>query len=93
MGELPESASPWYESADHIEETFERMDIVRDQAELALDALLELTPNQRICIVLHFIYGLSYSEAGVILGIDKSNAYRNARRGLARMREIMSETD
>ena len=53
-------------------------------------AMRELPADRREAVVLHYVWGFSYSEIGGILGIGTGTAKLRAFRGIKRLRELMS---
>jgi len=56
---------------------------------LAMALRQEVTPRQRICLRLYYGEGLTMTEIGQYLGVDKSTVSRNIKRGEARLRRCL----
>jgi RNA polymerase sigma factor (sigma-70 family) len=53
------------------------------------DALRELTPDQRVAVVLVHMYGFSYGEVAGVIGASDAAVTNYVHRGLKRLREVL----
>lgn len=65
----------------------------RRNAERVRDALERLKPSERDAVVMRYQAELEYAEIGAACGIDEATARKRVSRGLARMRELLSEVE
>ncbi len=61
------------------------------EASIAAKALAELRPEERNAVILSSYYGLSHEEIASSTGMPLGTVKTHARRGLLRVREILSE--
>ncbi|HEX6843673.1 MAG TPA: sigma-70 family RNA polymerase sigma factor [Actinomycetota bacterium] len=57
------------------------------------DALAQLTPSQRACIVLHYVEGLRLREIANVMGISKSTVGVHLTRARRRLSRELEEAD
>jgi RNA polymerase sigma-70 factor (sigma-E family) len=62
-----------------------------DQQRAILEALRDLPPRQRDCLVLRFYLELSGAEIAETLGIGTSSVKTHCRRGLSALRDVLGE--
>ncbi|AKF10535.1 RNA polymerase sigma-70 factor, ECF subfamily [Sandaracinus amylolyticus] len=65
----------------------------RREAEKVRDALERLKPSERDAVVMRYQGGLEYREIAAACGIDEPAARKRVSRGLARMKELLSEVE
>ncbi|MDQ3033290.1 MAG: sigma-70 family RNA polymerase sigma factor [Myxococcota bacterium] len=65
----------------------------RRSAEKVRDALERLKPSERDAVVMRYQGGLEYREISAACGIDEAAARKRVSRGLARMKELLSEVE
>lgn len=65
----------------------------RRNAEKVRDALERLKPSERDALLMRYQADLEYREIGAACGIDEVAARKRVSRGLARMRELLSEVE
>lgn len=78
------------EITDELKEKLAAPQNLISQAEIRLDVrslLYSLTPEQRECIILYYMQGLSYREISEVLEIPIPTAKSRVRRGLAECRK------
>ena len=56
---------------------------IRDDQRQVIEALRDLPPGQRNCLVLRYYVELSYSDIGTTLGVSVNTVKTQLRRGLA----------
>lgn len=56
-------------------------------------AIEELKPSERDAVVMRYEAGLEYGEIGAALGIDEPAARKRVSRGLAHLKELLSEVE
>jgi RNA polymerase sigma factor (sigma-70 family) len=74
------------------ETSLEEQAEVRDEADRARRALVELQPEQRRVLQLAVLHGLSHQEISAATGLPLGTVKTHARRGLLRVRELLSRT-
>jgi RNA polymerase sigma-70 factor (ECF subfamily) len=52
-------------------------------------ALLEIAPNQREVLLMHYTWGLSFKEIAGVLGIGRSAAKLRSHRGIRQLRRVL----
>ena len=57
------------------------------------DALRELTPDQRVAVVLVHMYGFSYREVADVIGASDAAVTNYVHRGLKRLREVLEREE
>jgi RNA polymerase sigma-70 factor (sigma-E family) len=62
-----------------------------DRQRVILDALRDLPPRQRDCLVLRFYLELSGAEIADTLGISANSVKTHCRRGLEQLRDVLGE--
>ncbi|MEU4191489.1 SigE family RNA polymerase sigma factor [Kribbella sp. NPDC026611] len=60
---------------------------------LVVQALATLTPSQRACVVLRHFADLSIEQTADVLGIGTGGVKSQTSRGLARLRELLDQTE
>lgn len=66
-----------------------RLDLARPEAAKLL--VSSLTPHQAVCFYLHYAEGMTFREAGELLGIDYSSVCRTTQRAVLRINAILGE--
>jgi RNA polymerase sigma factor (sigma-70 family) len=56
-------------------------------------ALREVTPDRREAVLLHYVWGFSYSEIGKMLGIGAGAAKVRAFRGIENLRSLLEKKE
>jgi RNA polymerase sigma factor (sigma-70 family) len=64
-----------------------------DNRLLVIQALAELPPRQRACVVLRHYTDLSLEETATVLGISVGAVKSQSSRGLATLRELLNRPD
>ena len=57
------------------------------------DALRELTPDQRVAVVLVHMYGFSYREVADVIGASDTAVTNYVHRGLKRLRDVLEREE
>ena len=57
------------------------------------DALRELTPDQRVAVVLVHMYGFSYREVADVIGASDAAVTNYVHRGLKRLRDVLEREE
>ncbi len=70
---------------DSPQHTLEDTVVASAEGELVVEALRDLAPRQRDCLVLRYFYDLSEREIAATLGISPNSVKTHCRRGLARL--------
>ena len=79
--------------ADAPSSTPEGLLEARREAERVRDALEKLKPSERDAVVMRYQGGLEYRDIGAACGIDEAAARKRVSRGLARMKELLTEVE
>ncbi|WP_236518612.1 RNA polymerase sigma factor [Sandaracinus amylolyticus] len=79
--------------ADAPSSTPEGLLEARREAEKVREALERLKPSERDAVVMRYQGGLEYREIAAACGIDEPAARKRVSRGLARMKELLSEVE
>jgi RNA polymerase sigma-70 factor (sigma-E family) len=64
-----------------------------DNRLMVVDALAQLPPGQRACVVLRYYNDLSVDETADILGVSAGGVKSQTSRGLDRLRELLGNTE
>jgi RNA polymerase sigma-70 factor (sigma-E family) len=94
---LDQSRKPW--RRERLDETGEDLrplpDTVGsvDDRLLVIEALHNLSPSQRACVVLRHYADLSLEQTADILGISVGGVKSQTSRGLGRLRELLDQTE
>lgn len=56
------------------------------------DGLLELTPDQRVAVVMVHMYSFSYREVAELMGVSDAAVTNFVHRGLRRLRHVLQES-
>jgi RNA polymerase sigma factor (sigma-70 family) len=86
--ELREHSVPLTEAAEVFEAS-----PAPEEVRPILDALRQLSPNQRAAVVLHYRLDLSVRDIAQTLGITTATVRVHLHRGRNRLRELIKETD
>lgn len=85
---LGEQLSPWHETEAEVRQALRRG---REKAAklqwIRTRMVFDLTDFERHCLTLHYFQGLSYRQAGTILGASASTVCRHANRGVSKLRQ------
>ncbi|MGP4018880.1 sigma-70 family RNA polymerase sigma factor [Saccharopolyspora sp. 5N708] len=91
--ESPREPAGMPESADDVEGPEEVALLAGDLAEAMAIVLDELTPPQRVALVLHDVFGVPFDEVAHLLGTTSGSAKKLASRARARVRRSASAVD
>ena len=80
--ETDEQVAPWSDGAGTVDDRL-----------LVVQALGALPPSQRACVVLRHYADLSLEQTADILGIGTGGVKSQTSRGLARLRELLDQTE
>ncbi len=80
-------SSPWYESPEEVEAAIVQCEKNRAQVVALLTIMREtLTLSECRAMELHYLQGMSYRQAGLVMGRNASTVYRYVQRAIKKMK-------